>query len=407
LNAPPRVRPRPRAYIVDCDVHITARSAADLYPWLPARWRQPRRGRSDPHIRGGLYNQEPHPPHDGARHAGRRLSGGGRPPPVVRFPAAEAASRSERHRVRYADRARRGIFEERNQHFAEALSCAINDWQGSSDGWTRTADWSPRSSCRRRMRNLPLPRSSGARPTRDFGQILLSPKAQEPLGRNAVLADLRRGRARRASGRVSPRGDGRRTPVRRAGWPTYYLEEHNTFGTIMQGVLTSMIFEGVFRTLSKSESGFGGRRLYLGAVSELAYGQALVAAARGGCRMCESRRRNICAAMCGSQTQPMEETRKQAQLRDVIDWLGWDRLMFSSDYPHWISTIHATPSRSSSPTKSERKCSAAMPRNFMVCHEPSCGGESPGDPAGLSQDRRSPPDVRLACSTSMVNSLPC
>jgi predicted TIM-barrel fold metal-dependent hydrolase len=31
----------------------------------------------------------------------------------------------------------------------------------------------------------------------------------------------------------------------------------------------------------------------------------------------------------------MEETRKQAHLRDVIDWLGWDRLMFSSDYPHW------------------------------------------------------------------------
>jgi predicted TIM-barrel fold metal-dependent hydrolase len=34
-------------------------------------------------------------------------------------------------------------------------------------------------------------------------------------------------------------------------------------------------------------------------------------------------------------TQPMEETRKQAHLRDIIDWLGWDRLMFSSEYPHW------------------------------------------------------------------------
>src|SRR5262249_18410145 len=31
-----------------------------------------------------------------------------------------------------------------------------------------------------------------------------------------------------------------------AGAPTYYLEEHNTFGTIMQAVLTSLIFEGVF-----------------------------------------------------------------------------------------------------------------------------------------------------------------
>ena len=30
-------------------------------------------------------------------------------------------------------------------------------------------------------------------------------------------------------------------------------------------------------------------------------------------------------------TQPMEETRKQAHLRDNIDWHGWDRLMFSSE----------------------------------------------------------------------------
>ncbi len=22
-------------------------------------------------------------------------------------------------------------------------------------------------------------------------------------------------------------------------------------------------------------------------------------------------------------------------LADVIDWIGWDRLMYSSDYPHW------------------------------------------------------------------------
>ena len=34
-------------------------------------------------------------------------------------------------------------------------------------------------------------------------------------------------------------------------------------------------------------------------------------------------------------TQPVEEPEKPEHLADVIDWIGWDRLMFSTDYPHW------------------------------------------------------------------------
>ena len=34
-------------------------------------------------------------------------------------------------------------------------------------------------------------------------------------------------------------------------------------------------------------------------------------------------------------TQPIEEPENPAHLTDIIDWLGWDRLVFSSDYPHW------------------------------------------------------------------------
>ena len=34
-------------------------------------------------------------------------------------------------------------------------------------------------------------------------------------------------------------------------------------------------------------------------------------------------------------TQPMEETEKPEHLLDVMDWIGWDRIMFASDYPHW------------------------------------------------------------------------
>jgi predicted TIM-barrel fold metal-dependent hydrolase len=34
-------------------------------------------------------------------------------------------------------------------------------------------------------------------------------------------------------------------------------------------------------------------------------------------------------------TQPMEEPEDPAHLHDIIGWIGWDRMMFSSDYPHW------------------------------------------------------------------------
>ena len=34
-------------------------------------------------------------------------------------------------------------------------------------------------------------------------------------------------------------------------------------------------------------------------------------------------------------TQPIEEPDHPQHLAEVIDWLGWDRLMFSTDYPHW------------------------------------------------------------------------
>jgi hypothetical protein len=34
-------------------------------------------------------------------------------------------------------------------------------------------------------------------------------------------------------------------------------------------------------------------------------------------------------------TQPIEEPETTADMRAVIDWIGVDRLMFSSDYPHW------------------------------------------------------------------------
>ena len=34
-------------------------------------------------------------------------------------------------------------------------------------------------------------------------------------------------------------------------------------------------------------------------------------------------------------TQPMEEPDEPGHLADTIGWIGWDRLLFATDYPHW------------------------------------------------------------------------
>ena len=34
-------------------------------------------------------------------------------------------------------------------------------------------------------------------------------------------------------------------------------------------------------------------------------------------------------------TQPMEEPANRSHVLDAIEWIGWDRMLFATDYPHW------------------------------------------------------------------------
>jgi len=34
-------------------------------------------------------------------------------------------------------------------------------------------------------------------------------------------------------------------------------------------------------------------------------------------------------------TQPMEEPQPRERVLEAIGWIGWDRLLFATDYPHW------------------------------------------------------------------------
>jgi predicted TIM-barrel fold metal-dependent hydrolase len=118
------------------------------------------------------------------------------------------------------------------------------------------------------------------------------------------------------------------------GWCSYYVEEASEHAVSAQALVTSLIMEGAFERFPALrvvliEAGFAwlpalGWRLdrlwhrQREEVPELRHPPS------------HYLRRHIWAS-----TQPMEETEAVADLAAVIGWIGADRLLFASDYPHW------------------------------------------------------------------------
>jgi predicted TIM-barrel fold metal-dependent hydrolase len=118
------------------------------------------------------------------------------------------------------------------------------------------------------------------------------------------------------------------------GWPSFYLEEVTEHATSAQAVVTSMIMEGLFERyrdlkIVLIECGFG----WLPAL---------------GWRLDKhwKRMRDEVPHLTRApseyirehfyvSTQPMEEAEDPAHVLDAMRWIGFDRILFASDYPHW------------------------------------------------------------------------
>ena len=118
------------------------------------------------------------------------------------------------------------------------------------------------------------------------------------------------------------------------GWPSFYIEEMTEHAASLQASVASLIMEGVFERFPELkivliEAGFGwlpalGWRLdknWKRLKDEVPHLKRAPS---------EYMREHFWVS-----TQPMEETEDPDHLIDVMDWIGWDRIMFASDYPHW------------------------------------------------------------------------
>lgn len=122
--------------------------------------------------------------------------------------------------------------------------------------------------------------------------------------------------------------------VSNTGWPSFYVEEMTEHASACQAQVTSLIMEGVFERFPQLkfvfiEGGFG----WLPAL-----GYRLDRAwQRMGADMPQLKRppSDYLRRHFWVTTQPMEEPERPAHLRDIMQAIGFDRILFSSDYPHW------------------------------------------------------------------------
>jgi predicted TIM-barrel fold metal-dependent hydrolase len=317
--------------IVDCDIHPAMRSLSELHPYLSERWRD--------HLAsfGGRAAQ----PLQGVIPYPRMTAGNGSRvdafPPGGGPPASDLGFMQQQHLdalgIEY------GILQplsagahQLNLDLGAALCSAVNDWQ--LDNWVGRDKRLKASLCVQQEDAVAavaeIERRAG---DPAFVQVEIKPRTIEPIGRRrywpileaAVAHDLPIGLHSAAYGPHANSG---------TGWLSYYIAEHYAFAHSLQTVVMSLVMEGVFERYPGLkvvciEGGFAW-------IPSLAWRMDKHwVRMRAEVPQVKRPPSEYIREHFWFTTQPMEEPEEPGHLREIIEWIGWDRLMFSTDYPHW------------------------------------------------------------------------
>jgi len=166
-----------------------------------------------------------------------------------------------------------------------------------------------------------------------FCQIQLGSKTSEPLGRRRYWPIFAAAQETGMSIGLHIGGTQNSAPTA-SGWPQFYIEDHHGLTHSMQNQATSLILEGVFDRfpglkIVLIEGGFGW-------VPQLGWRlDAHWSKMRGEVPDLKRKPSEYLKTNLWYATQPVEEPEHPEDLRQTIDWIGWDRMVYSSDYPHW------------------------------------------------------------------------
>ena len=221
---------------------------------------------------------------------------------------------------------------DQNHDFSAAMSTAVNEWQLAQ--WTRREPRLRASICTP-FEDAPAAVREIERcaATPDFIQVLALSRTAEPAGQRrywpiyeaAEAAGLPIGFHVFGYSGVAMSG---------GGWPSFYIEEVTAHSAGCQALVASMVLEGVFERFPRLkvvliEAGFGW-------IPSLAWRlDHMFDRFRRETPHLKRRPSEYIHDHFWVTTQPMEEAADPRHVLDVMGWIGHDRILFASDYPHW------------------------------------------------------------------------
>jgi uncharacterized protein len=332
VDTKPAPRNKSTTGFIDCDVHPFYKSAAEFDEFLPKRWRDHRAtigGRS----RQALSKTTAYPrmsPGNGLRMDAWPPDGSlpGSDLPFMRKQLLDLFDVSYGLLAPLVG----GAGSERNVEFGAAMATAVNEWQ-----LARWCDPEPRlkggvqvNMEHEKAAIAEIERRAG---DRRFAQVQIPPRSLEPLGRRRYWPILEACAANGfpislhlggTSGYASTGG----------GWPSYYHEEHPSYAQSMQTVLSSLVCEGVFEHIPNLKVVLveGGIAWMPALCWRLDKAWKRLHAEVPFLRQKPSEyiRQNVWVT-----TQPIDEPERREDMLSTLEWIGVDRVMFSTDYPHW------------------------------------------------------------------------
>jgi uncharacterized protein len=317
--------------IVDCDIHPSMKAKGEITKYLSERWRKHYDSYGG-HIKQAYTGSMAYPrmAPDTAR--------GDAWPPNGGPPGSDLDFMRKQHldpnniEVGVLHPLRIGGYDERNMDFAKALSTAINDWQ--IDAWVgpeprlRGSIYVPQDYPEAAVEEIER-RADDPR----FVQVSCAPQSEAPLGNRrywpmfAAACAANRPLALHIGGIPGH-------PPTGTGWPSYYFEHHFSNVPSVLSLVTSMVFEGVFEQFPKLrvllvETGFAWAPALCWRMDQ--HWERM----RDEVPHVKRKPSEYVREHFWYSSQPMDEPEHPEHLRDVIDWIGWDRIVFSTDYPHW------------------------------------------------------------------------
>ena len=222
---------------------------------------------------------------------------------------------------------------QRNLGYAAALARAVNDWQ--------IAEWTSQDS---RLRGSIMVSAEDALASveeidrcagrSDFAQLMLTTRNDEPLGRRRYWPLFEAASRHGLAIGIHVGGQNGHPPTSGVGYPSFYAEEHHSQVHGTEAMLTSLVLEGVLDRFPDLK--------FILVEAGLAWVPSLAwrldrSWERFRDELPHLRRRpsEYIQNHFWFTTQPADEPERPEQLRETFDWIGWDKILYASDYPHW------------------------------------------------------------------------